>query len=72
LKTELTCGLTEHSFVYYNHGYYAPMSKYTVATTNYIQEYSAILKKDNFYACQFHSEISGMAGQRIFENFLNI
>jgi imidazole glycerol-phosphate synthase subunit HisH len=30
------------------------------------------LQRDNFYAAQFHSEISGDAGQRIFENFLNI
>ena len=62
----------EHSFVYYNHSYYAPLSEFTVAKTEYVLEYSAILKKDNFYACQFHSEISGEVGQQIFKNFLEL
>jgi glutamine amidotransferase len=29
-----------------------------------------MLQKDNFYAAQFHAEISGQAGQRVIENFL--
>lgn len=65
-------GIKNNAYVYYNHGYYAPLSSYTVAKTNYMLEYSAVLQKDNFYACQFHSEISGSVGQQIFENFLQI
>lgn len=72
LKSSLTNGIAENSYVYYNHGYYAPLSQYTVAKTDYIIEYSAMLNKDNFYACQFHSEISGNVGQNIFENFLKL
>lgn len=72
LQTPICEGLEENSYVYYNHGYYAPLCDYTVATTNYMLEYSAILQKDNFYACQFHSEISGNIGEKIFQNFLNI
>lgn len=68
----LTDGLTEHSYVYYNHGYYAPLCDFTVARTTYMLEYSAMLQKDNFFAAQFHSEISGDVGQKIFENFLKI
>jgi glutamine amidotransferase len=34
------------------------------------QPFSAMLQKDNFYAAQFHAEISGMAGQKIIQNFL--
>jgi glutamine amidotransferase len=70
LQTPICASVIENSYVYYNHGYYAPLSKYTVAKTDYVLEYSAILQKDNFIACQFHSEISGEVGQQIFKNFL--
>ena len=72
LQSKLTEGIAPHSFVYYNHGYYAPICESTVGTTNYILEYSAVLQKNNFYACQFHSEISGDVGQKVFENFMKI
>jgi imidazole glycerol-phosphate synthase subunit HisH len=72
LKTLLLEGIKENSYVYYNHGYYAPISENTVAKTNYILEYSAVLQKNNFYACQFHSEISGDIGQKVFENFMKL
>ncbi len=72
LNSPLFEGLHEHSFVYYNHGYYAPLSNNTLAKTDYILPYSAALHKDNFYACQFHSEISGDAGEQIFRNFIKI
>jgi len=71
-RTPLCNGLENGAFVYYNHGYYAPLSEYTVAETHYIHPYSAILQKDNFHACQFHSEISGNTGEQIFRNFLKL
>ncbi len=71
-NSEILNQIKPDSYVYYNHGFYAPLSKYTVAKTDYILEYSAMLQKDNFYACQFHSEISGDTGEQIFRNFLNI
>lgn len=70
LQTPICESVKENSYVYYNHGYFAPLSKYTVAKTDYVLEYSAILQKENFFACQFHSEISGEVGQQIFKNFL--
>jgi glutamine amidotransferase len=72
LKSSVCDALKEHSYVYYNHGYYAPLSDYTVATTDYIFEYSGMLQKDNFIACQFHSEISGNVGEQIFKDFLSL
>lgn len=65
-------GLGNNEYVYYNHSYFAPLCEYTVAKTDYILEYSAMLQKNNFFALQFHSEISGNVGQRIFENFLKV
>jgi imidazole glycerol-phosphate synthase subunit HisH len=71
-KTPLTNGLGGSDYVYFVHSYAAPVCEYTVAECNYIQPFSAMLQKDNFYAAQFHCEISGNVGQKIIENFLSI
>lgn len=62
----------EQKYVYFVHSYFAELSEYTIATTNYIQPYSAALHKDNFYATQFHPEKSGDVGSKILENFLKL
>jgi glutamine amidotransferase len=62
--------LKASEFVYFVHSYYAPLNPYTSAICDYVQPFSAMLQKDNFYAAQFHAEISGQAGQRVIENFL--
>lgn len=72
LKSKLTEGLTENAFMYFVHSYYAEISAYTVAECDYVQPFSAMLQKENFYAAQFHTEISGKEGQRIIENFLKV
>ena len=63
-------GLKKEEFVYFVHSFYAPINPYTSAICEYVQPFSAMLQKDNFYAAQFHAEISGMAGQKIIQNFL--
>ena len=63
-------GLKKEEYVYFVHSFYAPVNPYTTATCDYAQPFSAMLQKDNFYAAQFHAEISGMAGQKIIQNFL--
>jgi len=58
--------------VYYVHSYYAEPCKETIATCNYITNFSAALNKDNFYATQFHPEKSADVGEQILKNFLNL
>ncbi|KOF04468.1 imidazole glycerol phosphate synthase [Roseivirga seohaensis subsp. aquiponti] len=65
-------GIETDSYVYYVHSYYAETSPYTIATTDYVNTFSAGLNKDNFYALQAHPEKSGKVGERILQNFLNI
>ena len=72
LKTPLFKGIAENSFAYFVHGYYAAIGKHTIATTNYIQEYSSGLQKDNFYGVQFHPEKSGVAGEQLLKNFAHL
>jgi imidazole glycerol-phosphate synthase subunit HisH len=62
----------ENSYMYFVHSYYADLSADTVATANYVINYSAALQKDNFYAVQFHTEKSAAVGQQILENFLKL
>ena len=69
-QNDLMKGLSPSEYVYFVHSFYAPVNPYTTAVCDYVQPFSAMLQKDNFYAAQFHAEISGQAGQRIIENFL--
>jgi len=69
-ENALMQGLKKEEFVYFVHSYYAPVNPYTTAICDYTQPFSAMLQKDNFFAAQFHAEISGMAGQKIIQNFL--
>jgi glutamine amidotransferase len=71
-KTTLLQNVAENAFVYYVHSYYAELCENTVATTDYILPYSAIIQKDNFYGVQFHTEKSSAIGDRILLNFLNL
>ena len=59
-------------YVYYVHSYYAPVCANTIATTEYIGKFSAILNKDNFFATQFHPEKSGKLGEEILRKFLSL
>jgi imidazole glycerol-phosphate synthase subunit HisH len=62
----------ENESVYFVHSYYVPVNNFTSAVTDYIVPFSAAMKKDNFYAVQFHPEKSAAAGQTILENFLRV
>lgn len=72
LKSPLFKGLKNDSFVYFVHGYYAELGENTIATTDYIINYSSALHKDNFYGVQFHPEKSGDIGDQILKNFIDL
>jgi glutamine amidotransferase len=71
LKTILFNDLGEE-YVYFVHSFYAGFGEHTIATCNYINSFSAALRKDNFYATQFHPEKSGTVGAAILENFIKL
>ncbi|MDR0823808.1 MAG: imidazole glycerol phosphate synthase subunit HisH [Prevotella sp.] len=72
VKSNLFDNTLENQFVYFVHSYYVPVNEYSVATTNYIHPFCSAMRKDNFYATQFHPEKSGSAGEKILTNFLKI
>jgi len=59
-------------FMYFVHSYYAEKGKDTIATTDYILNFSAAIRKDNFFAIQAHPEKSGDDGQQILKNFIEL
>ncbi len=69
LKTDLFKNVTENSYCYFVHGYYAAKGEHTIATTNYVQPYSSGLHKNNFYGVQFHPEKSATAGKEFLKIF---
>ena len=71
-KGELFKDIKDAGFVYFVHSYYVPVNEFTTSETNYIRPFSASLQKDNFYACQFHPEKSGLIGQEILSNFIKL
>lgn len=72
LKSSLFTGIKENEFMYLVHSYYAPLSENTIATTNYESDYSTALQRDNFFGVQFHPEKSGIFGEQILKNFLQL
>lgn len=72
LKSSLFKGVSEKEYQYFVHGYYVEKSENTIATTNYINDYSSALQKDNFYGVQFHPEKSAKAGEQILKNFIGL
>ena len=72
LEGDLFKDVAEGSFTYFVHSYYVPAGEYSIASSDYIIPFSASIRRDNFYACQFHPEKSGKTGSRILKNFLEL
>jgi imidazole glycerol-phosphate synthase subunit HisH len=70
LKSALFSKVEEDSYVYFVHSYYAKMSEWTIAVSDYGIEYSAALQKNNFFGVQFHTEKSAEIGEQILRNFI--
>ena len=69
-SSPLFASLKQGEYVYFVHSYYPEVCENTIAVCRHGIEFSAALARDNFYACQFHTEKSGAAGERILKNFL--
>lgn len=62
----------EDEFVYFVHSFYVATGPDTAAESHYIHPFSAALRKNNFFATQFHPEKSSKAGEQILRNFLEM
>jgi glutamine amidotransferase len=57
---------------YFVHGFYAEPNLQTIAQCDYIVPFASALRKDNFYATQFHPEKSADSGEKLIQNFLKL
>jgi len=64
--------VADNACVYFVHSYALPPTTFTIASTCYSSEFSAIIADRNFIGCQFHPERSGEIGSRILHNFLRM
>ena len=65
----LARGLGDQDWYYFVHSYAAPV-EHAVASSRHGQPFAAVVRRNNFAACQFHPEKSATAGARLLANFL--
>ncbi len=65
-------GIPKEGFVYYTHSYRAPVVDGVVATTNYGEDFAAVVERDNVFGVQFHPEKSSDVGLRMLANFCGL
>jgi glutamine amidotransferase len=68
----LLAGLSDGDYVYFVHGYYLPPGAETIAGSEYGTAIAAMVRRDNFWGCQFHPERSAGTGALILKNFLEM
>lgn len=65
-------GITTEDYVYFVHGFAAPVCDMTLASSDYGDPLSAIVRYRNFWGTQFHPERSAGTGARVLANFLKL
>jgi len=67
-------GIKDEDYFYFVHSYYAAPEDpaVTLASCNYIQEFTAVIGKDNVFATQYHPEKSQDKGLQILKNFVKL
>jgi imidazole glycerol-phosphate synthase subunit HisH len=68
----LLAGLSADDQAYFVHSYAVPVGNYSLATTDYGGEFSAVIARDNFHGMQFHPERSAAVGAKLLKNFLEL
>lgn len=68
----LLAGLGRDDYAYFVHSYAVPVGDYSLATTSYGGDFSAVIANGNFHGMQFHPERSARVGARLLQNFLSL
>jgi len=72
LRGPLFKNVSDGSYVYFVHSYYATLNPWGCAQTEYILPFQSAMQKNNFFAVQFHPEKSAQVGEQILRNFLSL
>ena len=65
-------GISDGEHAYFVHGYAAPVTASTLATSEHGTRFAAVVRKNNFCGMQCHPERSGALGARLLKNFLTL
>jgi len=65
-------GISSQDYVYFVHSFAVPVSDVTLASADYGEPLSAIVRSNNFWGTQFHPERSATVGARVLANFLKL
>lgn len=68
----LLAGLGADDSAYFVHSYAVPVGDYSLATTDFGGDFSAVVARGNFHGMQFHPERSAAVGARLLGNFLSL
>lgn len=65
-------GIQKKNYFYFAHSYCIELCHATISHTEYGQIFSAVIEYKNFLGVQFHPEKSGILGQQLIKNFLEV
>lgn len=68
----LLAGIEDKSWFYFTHAYKTAVSPYSLAITDYEEDFSSIVNDQNIYGIQFHPEKSQQNGLRLIKNFTDL
>lgn len=68
----LLAGIPSGTHVYFVHGFCAPMSEATLASSTHGTSFPAVVRSGPVMGCQFHPERSARFGLQILKNFLEV
>ena len=63
-------GIDAGAFAYFVHGYAAPVTAATIASTTHGDTFASVVRQGTRMGAQFHPERSARAGARLLENFI--
>ena len=72
LRSPLFEGISQGTYFYFVHSYFAAKGSDTIGVADYVEPYSAALHHHNFYGVQFHPEKSATAGEQLLNNFIRL
>ena len=64
-------GIGDGGHAYFVHGYAAPVSEHTLATSEHGERFAAVVRRGRCWGAQFHPERSASVGSRLLQNFLS-
>lgn len=66
----LLSGIDNDAWFYFVHSFALAVDAPTIASSAHVEDFAAVIGKDNFVATQFHPERSARSGAKVLANFL--